>query len=363
MAYTATTYTNPNTLLTAIKDFLSANGWTINSWADDTSSRQTHANYNYTGGKRLHVQKTASDSTVMYFNFRSVIAGVIFSNFSTNSSSDYSGYKFSELRGIGINGSTGYNGSNQWEEQPGAPVAGSLSTYCGGAIQGIPVTGGNCWFFQNGDTVTIVVEYATGSFMWMAFGCLEKAGTYTGGQFYSASMTSYAPGYQFGRVTSDHRSDYRTAFMADINTANYAGSAAYFNADSVADWRHSGYEGNQSSDYSHYLRCGAQTPWEDDLYWTRDKNTMSHFVYDRTPNAFNGQHVLFPLLFWGKRASGRWSPLGKPTGIRSIGMGTLSAEKEFSIESDTWKVFPANCMYETGYDSNLNKKVGFAVKK
>jgi hypothetical protein len=349
-------------LLEKIKDFLSANGWTVNLWADDTSSYLAHASFDYTGGKRLHVQKTASDATVMYFNFRSVTAGVVVEEHNSGLSVQYNDYYAGELRGIMMNGSTGYNVSNSWDKQPGAPVH-TDSDSLGSCVQAIPTGTNNVYFFQNGDTVSVVIDLGSGYFNHMYFGCLAKAGSYTGGQFWSTSTEGYQPGYSYNYLsgTPFTRDENRASpFMWKLN-AGYVSSAVYYDADSLAGWRFGGSSGAGGGGQSYKLHPGAQSPYQDPEN-IGQALVISNFIYTRQPNAFNGQAVMMPLYMMAKKSNDRWVYLGTPEGVRVINMSSFPNAGEFTISPDTWKVFPAHTRTESG-TTNLYGTAGIAVKK
>jgi len=362
MAYQASTFTGMHDLLDKIKTFLSNNGWTVNLWTDDTSGFYSPSGVDYTGGKRLHVQKTAGDGTVMYFNFRSVTRGFVFE--------DYYPYEiklndryYSEIRGIAINGSTGFNAGNSWSYQPGAPV-GTSNKSCGGCITELPTSGVNNYFiFQNGDTVTVTVEINVEVYMILSFGCLQKSGIWTGGQFYSASCCSYYPSiyyWYYHPISTTERDPMRTQFFA-YNFNQYGSSAVYINLDSIAAWRFAGYPGSFSAaTYAKKVNLGSHPPYSS--LTGMNANHPSNFAITRCPNDFNGLSVMIPLYVFCLKANSRWTFLGTPQDVRAISMSLYSPAQEFTIEADTWKVFPAHRKEESG-TTNLNGNVGFAFKK
>jgi len=358
MAYQASTFTGMHDLLDKIRIFLLSNGWAVNLWNDDTSGFLSPTGVDYTNGKRLHIQKTANDGTVMYFNFRSVTRGYIFENVDTNLNI-INGRYYGELRGIAINGSTGFNAGSSWSYQPGAPV-GASNKSCGGCITELPISGTNNYFiFQNGDVVTVIVEIDTEIYMMLSFGCLQKSGTWTGGQFYSASCCSYQPSYLYWSISGTIRHEFKTQCFA-YNLYNYGSSAVYLNLDGIASWRFSGYAGSLTSGYAQKINFGGQAPYSP--LTGKCGNHLSNFAYTRCPNDFNGLSVMIPLYVFCEKANSRWTFLGTLQDIRAISMSNYTSAQEFTIEADTWKVFPAHRKEESGI-TNLNGNVGFAFKK
>jgi hypothetical protein len=359
MAYLNGTFTDMHDLLDKLRAFLLTNGWTINSFADDTSYYYTRAEYDYSGGKRLHVQKTATDGTVMYFNMRSVTKGILCQDYNT-SGATYNGRFYNEQRGIGINGSTGYSGVSSWDKQPGAPLNGSNQSVCGIATE-IPNGGtNNYYFFQNGDTVTVFVEVDTEVYANFSFGCLQKSGTWTGGQFYTAQNSCYGTSYQYWRQPDTDERQSNRAMLWAYTPSSWGAMAVYLDIDGVAEWRKVGYSGSENNTYANRINPGGQAPYASP--WGSWGEHFSDFAYTRTPNDFNGLAVLVPLYVFVLNSNSRWSFLGTPQDIRACNLQNYSPAQEFTIESDDWKVFPSHRKEESGI-TNLWGSVGFALKK
>ena len=106
MSYETNTSTGPNDLIDKLRIFLLAEGWTVNLFAAIGA------------GYRLHVQKTASDDTVMYFNFRSAIAETGVTLITEDNVTGANG----TVTGLLINGSTGYNVGEIWHHQTGKSI-------------------------------------------------------------------------------------------------------------------------------------------------------------------------------------------------------------------------------------------------
>lgn len=363
MSYTSGTYSTMHNLLDKIRSFLLSNGWSVNLWASDEQGYRSWVGLDYTGAKRLHVKKQAADDTWMYFNFKSVTRGVIFQDdFSQNNLMNNRYY--SEIRGIGINGSTGYDAESSWDKQPGAPVAGTTTKSIGASITEIPASGANNYYiFQNGDTVVVAAEISpSGTFMFLSFGCIEKAGAITGGQFYFASSDSYFSAYHYQNgYNGTTRGAYRVQFLAHNITDEGAGGI-YFDADSDVDWRHNGSEGTQITGKAYYLRVAGNAPYNSpDGAGGRHFN---NFCYTRCPNHFNGVNVLSPIYIFTKRANGRFSYIGILSGVRAVNVSMYSPAEEVSIESDVWKIFPALTKQDERAEiTNLCSYVGFAFLK
>lgn len=373
MIYQTGTYTSMHDLLGTIKTFLETNGWTINKWELNEQGYESWTGLDYTGAMRLHIQKTASDSTVMYFNFKSVKRGVIFGD--RFAASIINGRYYSEIRGIGINGSTGYDSGESWDEQPGYPVSKGTAKSIGACITEVPIDAGrNYYIFQSTDSCIIVVQIGDNRFQYLAFGLLTKSGVYTGGQFYAGSIESYQPSYNYWYAweSGDRRHVWRSAFLANIvNGYNYDEStfAVYLDVDSSASWRHNGQEGSDDTSLIAGLQTGVQVPYSriDDptVIYQRNAISFNEFIYNRSPNHFNGVSILAPAYIFVRRTTERYTYIGRPEGIRVINRSLYNSGAEFSIGSDTWKVFPAFDIADERGDAiiNFSPYIGFALLK
>jgi len=358
MAYQTGTSTGPDDLLDKLRVWLVANGWTQNGWADDNTTYHTWTGLVGTG-KRLHVQKTAADSTVMYFNLRSVNRGVIFEDHNDDSSIESYGKYQAEVTGLAINGSTGYNGSNAWDYQPGSPV-GSSSYSWGACMTELSLTAIPAYYFwQDGDTVVVCVEYQSGKFQWLAFGCLDKsgAGAYTGGQFFSGSLCGYYPSEQLLNTTSYAVYYNRTLFFCH-NENWYGTGAVYLNIDSAAGWRSIGYQGSSSSALYNREALAPGVRPNDASPSYLNYNTLCSFFWSRAPNHYNALSPFVPLYVVGKRSNGNWSLLGWPKSLRMLNAFYHDPGAEYTLGSDVWMIFP--CHAKSDADGG---RMGFAVKK
>jgi hypothetical protein len=369
MSYETGTYSDMHDLLSKIRDFLNTNGWTINSFVADASGYQSYAGLDYTGAKRLHVQKTAGDGTVMYFNLKAVTSGIIFSEHVATTSKLYYGGKtryYSEIRGIGINGSTGYSAEANWDKQPGYPNSGTGTDAIGACITEVPSSGSWSYFiFQNGDSVVVVAEIDAGRYAYLGFGCLTKSCTYTGGQYYAASINSYQPSYAAIYYGYNERPPSKSAFFANLITTYPQNFGLYLNIESDAGWRHCGKEDNvtpDDSEHSFYIHLGGQSPYaKDETIFIVNFNNL---VFSRSPNHFNGASILAPVYVFSKRENLRYAYMGYPEGVRIINTNNHNSGDEFTLGSDTWKVFDAYAATdELSNITNLNPDIGFAFLK
>lgn len=353
MPYSTGTATGPADLLDKLRLFLIDQGWSVNKWEDDNTKYRTWTGLDGTG-KRLHVQKTAADSTVMYFNFRSTIRGIPFEDHNA-SQTQYSGKYRAEITGLGMYGSTGYDGGYVWDKQPGGTLNGTASwgvCMTELSVSSVPAY----YFYQDGDTVIVIVEYTAGKYQSFCFGCLEKQGTYTGGLFFFGSLATYEPSYQILNAANT----YQTMFLTiNLDSSTYGSGAVYLNVDSTAGWRSSGYMGSSSSATGNRscIACGVRANDGSKTGASNANNVLVGLFFSRSPNFYNGLSPFAASYVFGKRSSGNWSLLGWPKSIRHINITNYNPAQEITLGSDTWMMFPEHSK------SDADPTIGFAIKK
>jgi len=233
MAYETGVYNDQFDLLEKIATFLDSGGadgsWTVDSFIADT---QIYPSGTGASQKRLHIHKTAVDSTVMYFNLKSANAGQLW---------EYV-YNIGPFSGIGLYGSTGYSGAGNWDKEPGFPQ-GSDSTKSAG-VDIMVSSNGTYYFFSSDDTVVICVEYTSGKYQWLSFGQIQKFGSFTGGQFFTGSSSSrshqdvYSPG---GSLYGSSSITARPFYTSISGSSTFPCTFIYLEADAINSWRASYY--------------------------------------------------------------------------------------------------------------------------
>ncbi|TCL74247.1 hypothetical protein EDC14_1004185 [Hydrogenispora ethanolica] len=174
MAYINGTATSSVDLLDKLRQFLIANGWTVNLFEGDDT------------GRRLHVRKGTN-----YVNFKAAVGKPVFPNVSsTTEAANY---------GIGINPSTGFDSTRDWHSQPGA-AADMMDRPIGAAIQ-LAKTGDieyHLFSLSEPDAVFVVAtsgpintDPTQNTYQMMVFGNLNKIGSWDGGEFAGASKPGY----------------------------------------------------------------------------------------------------------------------------------------------------------------------------
>ena len=231
----------------------------------------------------------------------------------------------------------------RWDAQPGASVKndGYVWAVCMAELSQSSMPA--YFFFSDGDTVVVVIEYTAGKYQFLSFGCLEKQGVYTGGQFFTGSFDCYQAAQNFYFETSR----FFAGFPQYGSTPN---GACYLDADASANWRIS-----YSTTYG--IIFSAPFPY---TYADKGNRSFGSYFVGRTPNSFNSLAPMCPLYVFTKRSDSYLSLLGWPKSIRIINTTNYSGGDEIVYGGDTWKIFR-----ETAYGAEpaYYGKTGFAIKK
>ena len=332
MGYQTGTSTGPDDLLDKLRAFLLVEGWTVNDFSVDGT------------GKRLHVMKSFESGAVGYFNLRSAIAEEIFKDAGGSST----------ITGIGLNGSTGYDAGEDWDEQPGFSQNRNRSNQAGGvcivevSISSIPAY----YFFTVGDSVHVAVEVASGELQFMSFGRLVKQGAYTGGFYFTASYPSYNSDYFIAT--------YGPAYFSApyVQVGSFICGYVYIDADSTANWRMAeSYAPGTDYEIAFSGINGAIDTNQDHLPLA----SIASFFQDKSPNFYNNIAAMCPLYTFLYRSDGNYSIIGWPAGVRFLNTTNYSMGQEVTYGSETWKIFRTGNI--NGVTPEKNIYAGFAFLK
>lgn len=235
----------------------------------------------------------------------------------------------------------------RWDFQPGMVLG---DTYQGTWAVGMTEISGaipSYHFFADGETIVVVVEYSTGVYQFLCFGCLEKQGAYTGGQFFTGSFKSYT-------IT---RSFYRgQAGDCPMMFAHYGGGsgtedngAVYATEAGVSKW------------YRPYNRNLIMPCFTVDASSGRNPSEMygmCTLFQTKAPNFYNMATVMSPLYMLIKSADGsNFILAGYPKSIRAINTRSYAGGQEITYGGETWMVFPQSI------PTDVWPYTGFAIKK
>lgn len=310
MAYETGASTDPNDLLDKLRLFAIAQGWTVNRWTTVGS------------GRELCLSKGSA-----YYNMRSYQNETVFNN----------GWDYSNRYGISINGSDSYAGGNTWDRQPGYPIrtGGTVgSDQWASHVPFVTSTGpfpSYYLFAPDSKTIYMEIEVTTGTFQRFGFGSLDlfNSGSAGGGRFFyapggDASVTS-SGAWLVTEIDSWYALEEVPFRGADIDCAGArVGSLVRCAFDSFDNWASSQRTGST-----------AVTPQSCQGGGVHDK-----ILRDSSPNPLNGVGILTPNVVSVNRANEYLHPLGVVPGIRYMDMTNYLPGDEFTLGSDTWKVFP-----------------------
>lgn len=288
MAYETGSATGVVDLLSKLRTFLTANGWTENRWSAQGS------------GNWLNISKSS-----MFVN--------IVSDPSAGTSSEPGHF-------LRVYGATSYASGSAYTAQP------NTSGVC--IVNGLGTTSLTAYhFFASGDYVYAVIEVTPGYYKHLHFGILEKFGTYTGGWFVMATAQDY--------VTSG----------ANLTNDFYSGHCIPWccsGKSSAANGR------NQiRADIN-----GASNKWFDMYQSTTIANRAISGVYGalavnigqnllaNSPNALNGLTLFTPCMILAGNSNSLYNPLGYGPDIRAVRMDNLTAGQTVTIAGVNWVVFP-----------------------
>lgn len=299
MAYETNSATDIDDLFLRWRNFLAANGWTVN--------KEITA---ITNGQWFSVQK-GSD---LFFHFRTLkIAGstVVW---------DSLGYY------IQCYMSTGFDGAQSFNTQPGTNTTSTgkdVSPHC----SNIPQSGGITayHFFANGDDATMVVEVAPGKFVMLMVGRLQLVGGATDGQY--AQGTSFEQGAAAGAINQNDGH----ALPFDYRWPLYGGGIC-FNLFRINGAYYNNWDANAGTGLLGFagVRLGLER-----------LTAFNAAMLRSAPSRINNANILMPLwVFRQASVAGYFHPIGYPADVRSLNMANLAGGDTISVGGVNWMVFP-----------------------
>ncbi len=293
------TYSGAGDLLDKMKTFLTANGWVSNE---------------HIAGDELYISKGS------IFASMKVAAAAV--NPWTTTSVGYTDVAVNPT--IYLSGSDSYDILETWDEQPGFPVNNEVKEV-GVAMPDLNTGSSNYWFFlgTSPDAFYCVAQVGADAYRFLAFGELDKAGTYTGGQFITASRC---------RFDVANSTDYLPPFASADRTTEQQNCLVRVNHASFNGWVGNGYSPSTVSPNM----CTGQglvttlqlitNAFDEDNYVSfqslpnyapkKDSTAPSvnyHSLSQRAFNTGNQLSILLPVMGFMSRSdiSGGYSPLGK----------------------------------------------------
>lgn len=314
MAYETGTASDVNDLLSKLRTFALANGWT-----QDFSGARTSGS-----GNALQMHK-----------------GGFFVTFKTDTGS---GSVSDPGPFIGGYAHDTYSGGNGTESQANASAV-TLANGMNG-----PFTAYH--FISNtekgAEYLYAVVEVTAGTFKHFGTGILVKIGAITSGQFVHACRWHYGVSF----IDAFDEGANSVAFDTGESVSRNGPSLnVRVDAESITwRWMDGSFQASSTRD----LRGGFRIP-------SSTSAGGSRVMMDNAASALTGRNMIFPAFLFGARTGGLYNPLGYPPGVRFVNMTYLSPNDVMTIGTDQWKVFPV--IRKNGGPGQVNSSIyGYAYK-
>lgn len=302
MAYYETgSWTDVNDGMSKISSFLVANGWTQNKY----SSLGT--------GFRLHVSKNGC-----YINLRS------YKNEYTNGELNQDGT--ANFYGIAGMQSDGYNGTLNWNNQPGYPYYSSIAR--GGFV--CQITGSiptyHFFAYPDCDDVYLILEYSSGLYQHISFGKLKKYNSAASGGYFLC-LPAYRP-YMFPitNPVDGASSPSLVPFRGSVNGSTSLSSCSV--RCNVAS--HDGYAFESRYYYQSFSPLAAVSTEYYEQYG----------LLNATNSPYNWQTQLLPFIIGVNAINTPFQPFGEITYMRRLNMANYTPGQILSLGSDNWIIFP-----------------------
>ncbi|MBU65577.1 MAG: hypothetical protein CL858_09015 [Cupriavidus sp.] len=378
MAYLTGASADINTLLTAIKNFAVANGWTVHVTDSYTLAFTTISSTNYVAhnNNRTLLQGFGGSDAYRNQGEMSVVATrtVLSKNAATYQLLAY----HKTLLKNGVLGTyaileawacDGYASDTDANLQTNnrkfgliGPLSTSLYAY---------------HLFSAGDYIHLVVEETPARFRHLSFGFINKYGDFAGGQYLtsgnpyeSATMSSYnfntgnhfvpfgANGFSSSRANLATYAQGITAMRADIDgwTVGWrAISHGYWDSANLDAYGCATYA-NVTNNRAGYIGSGTQN----------SLNSLAHdLAYHCSPQSYNGLAPMLPCYVGVNRTPyiGTWTLLGEFPDVRFLNIANFNPGDELTFGTDVWKIFPLwNKAYTLGAEP-ISYDYGLAYRK
>lgn len=302
MATATGTYTDLHDFINKLQVFAAANGWTVNKFNLGSGTISNTEAYLQNGSQYVNIRGKITNTTVTRYN-----ASIL---------TDYP-----ELEAWG---STGFNGGSAIDAQPGTS-AGVVTK-----VDWIVSPGLGYWFFSDGSTyVHAVAETVANEFEHFVFGEMDKAGSYTGGNYIDGTY------WQQGASTVADEDDVAHSVCFDSLNGTAARVGMVYVSGPAGEtfngWRRLAGSSN-----------GAQIVGDEGqiIGSVRNKQPFWPFIGFSTPNDFNDASPLFPIHLFLVRSSDLISPLGTVKDVRYLNIQNFTPKDTITLGSDTYQLFP-----------------------
>lgn len=327
MAYETGTLSTVIDLIDKFRLFAISQGWAVNRWVTVST------------GRELCIQKGSQ-----YYNFRAYSNETVLIN----------GAQPTSKYGIGLNGSDGYSSGSPWDRQPGYPVRASIPAAMDQAHCYFPIvlsTGpfpAYHFFAPDSKTLYVEVEIATSTFIRFGCGALDlfNPAAPGGGRFCYATT---------GNASIDNTVDYYSWLGSDCDNTNYAVEYVPFRAADVGTSL--GLRGSMVrcafSSFDNWAGSARSIPSDGLKMACQGGGIHDKPLREYSPNPLNGQAVLLPNIVSLNISDLYLCPIGVVPGLRYLDITNYLPGDEFSLGSETWKVFPWYQKGGVGYNRGI----------
>lgn len=378
MAYITGASADINTLLTAIRNFAVANGWTANVTDNYTLAFTTYSSTNYVAhnNNRTLLQGFGGSDAYRNQGETSVVATrtVLSKGAATYQLLAY----HKKLIKNGVLGT--YAVLEIWAcDDFTAGIDASLQTNNRkfGLIGPLSTSLYGYHLFSAGDYIHLVVEETPGRFRHLSFGFVNKYGEFSGGQYLtsgnpyeSGTTTPYnfntgnhfvpfgANGFSSSRASLATYAQAITAVRADID-----GWTVGWRAISYGYWDTANLDCIGPGGYANVVNGRAGYV----VYSTQVSmhSLFSDLAYHCSPQSYNGLAPMMPCYVGVNRTPyvGTWTLLGEFPDVRFLNISNFNPGDELILGTDVWKVFPLwNKAYTLGAEP-ISYDYGVAYRK
>lgn len=322
MAYLLTTATSIDDMLNTIATFAAGLGWTVDRNNTFTSAPNT---------RRI---LTLSRSGVDYAHFASELSNTTKVTLHT-------------MRSIGVSTSV------DLLSQPNKSTLSQSNLLSGGPYV-------NFWLFgESGSNPYIhcVLEHASGRYRHFGIGELIKKGTWTGGSYCYGTLWDQSSTFTDQILSVSHScpfDDYSNASSGNNGSVRCDECDATANGISGVDNRYLPYFNTSSRRAMTGARGNSSTL----IDYIHEGMGLKDFAFSN----YNQRSHLIHYAHFITRASGYYSYIGEPPAIRAANISPFQPGEEFTVGSDTWKVFP---LIRKGVfvDAEMSDYLAIAYKK
>lgn len=247
--------------------------------------------------------------------------------------------------------STGFDSGETPDNQPGVSPSRANSNCGAGPF-------GEVFFFADDSPAEhfhVVFNIDGIRYRHASFGMLDKFGTYTGGTYFDA--LNYDPSSTSSVNSTPYSIEHHQMFSCSSSSNSNAGGVRC-DMDSETDYFAPFREPNSVSGPNATGGFGPESTGEIGSYGDGYR-TKSGF-YERSINVWTGRTPLQHIQIRVQRPDNFYSPIGEVPNMRFLNMTRFVAGEEFTIGSDTYKVFP---WVKQGGTAPHSQQYAFAYKK